>query len=68
MLTLLKKYCVFVLFVNCLTFVSKKIVKTKYAGSITVPWRTLVYQEVILRIGSLGKLGCFESTAEIFYV
>jgi hypothetical protein len=28
----------------------------------------LEYQEVILRIGPLGKLGLFESTAEIFFV
>ncbi len=26
-----------------------------------------MYQEVILRISPLGKLGCFESTAEIFF-
>jgi hypothetical protein len=32
------------------------------------PWRTLAYQEVILRIGPLGKLGHFELTAEIFFV
>ncbi len=31
-------------------------------------WRTSAYQEVILRIGPLGKLGCFESTAEIVFV
>jgi hypothetical protein len=31
-------------------------------------WRTLANQEVILRIGPLGKLGHFESTAEIFLV
>jgi hypothetical protein len=29
-------------------------------------WRTLVYQEVILRIGPLGKLGRFESSADFF--
>ncbi len=28
--------------------------------------RTLAYQEVILRIGPLAKLGRFESKAEIF--
>jgi hypothetical protein len=32
------------------------------------PWRTLANQEVILRIGPLGKLGHFESAAEIFLV
>ncbi len=26
-------------------------------------WITLVYQGVILRIGQLSKLGCYESTA-----
>jgi hypothetical protein len=31
-------------------------------------WRTLANQKVILRIGPLGKLGHFESTAEIFLV
>ncbi len=32
------------------------------------PWITLANQEVILRIGPLGKLSHFESTAEIFLV
>jgi len=31
-------------------------------------WRTLVCQEVILRIGPLGKIGRFEATAEIFFI
>jgi hypothetical protein len=31
-------------------------------------WRTLAYQEVILRISPLGKLGFFESTAKFFFV
>ncbi len=35
---------------------------------IVCTWRTLVNQEVILRIGPLGKLGHFESAAEIFLV
>ncbi len=33
---------------------------------LTRAWKTLAYQEVILRIGPLGKLGRFESTANFF--
>ncbi len=29
-------------------------------------WRSLAYQEAILRIGPLGKLGRFESIADFF--
>ncbi len=36
--------------------------------SLNCTWRTLAYQEVILRIGPLAKLGRFESTAETFFV
>ncbi len=39
-----------------------------YDMSRVKPWRTLANQEVILRIGPLGKLGHFESAAEIFLV
>ncbi len=34
--------------------------------SSKAPWRTLAYQEVLLRIDPLGRLGCFESIAEFF--
>ncbi len=33
-----------------------------------IPWRTLANQGVILWIGPLGKLGHFETAAEIFLV
>ncbi len=36
--------------------------------NLNYAWRTLANQEVILQIGPLGKLGHFESAAEIFLV
>jgi hypothetical protein len=45
-----------------------KTAKFKLKQSTIKLWRTLANQEVILRIGPLGKLGHFELTAEIFLV
>ncbi len=48
------------------TFLKFVAIETKTA--INKQWRTLANQEVILRIGPIGKQGHFESAAEIFLV